>query len=219
MTKAEKYHVEQLQRAVEITRMDLDALTPDGYVELQEQLFEFIYGAGSERVKQSMLVVGPVETLREELLKTMADKQRPMVPDESLRPIVESIKKTIAGIARSQGGFILVTKVTKAELTATVDNKSSPFVLRWSINPEEGARLALFLHLEGSGLSLDRFRYCARKGCNNIFVLASYARADHKHYCSKACSRYAAVLKYRQGKAEEEKKKLEKKRSKKQKKK
>jgi hypothetical protein len=59
----------------------------------------------------------------------------------------------------------------------------------------QAAKIALLLHLSGSGLTADRIQSCPL--CSAIFILGSHARQDRDHYCSIRCSRYAATKIYR----------------------
>lgn len=198
MTKSEKYHVAQLERAVEISRVDLDDLSPADFLKLKEELYQFIYGTNLGVAQQRMAVRVPWEKFNPKFLRRFKrDRDRKLIPDDCVREVVDFLRNCICAIAEKPGAISLGVKVTNAELSTTVQDPSSPFVLEWRIDPTEGIRLALLLHLAGSGLSADRIRHCPRDGCGNLFVLSSYARSDRERYCSIRCSRYAATLAYR----------------------
>ena len=197
MTDREKIHVAQLKKAAEIASVEIDALVPSGYMKLQADLYEFIHGAG---IGQAM----PIENLTDSELKNWE-----LVPSAHVREIVKYLKRTLGGIADTEGGFTVVAELSKAELDVSATDKSSPFSAHWVAEPVQAAKIALLLHLVGSGLTADRVLRCPLPGCGNIFILASYARLDRMHYCHPRCARNAATKLFRARKMFKERRTLD----------
>src|SRR5262249_42050451 len=145
-SEAQAYHVAQLEKAVKIIRTDLDRLTPTELLKLREDLHEFCYGAGFGPARQGMLQHIPLEKFRMDLFLEDIKRQRKVIPDDAVREIVESLKKSLTGIATTPGGFGIEAKMTDAVLNLSAPDKSSPLNLAWSLVPREAARLALVLH-------------------------------------------------------------------------
>jgi predicted RNA-binding Zn ribbon-like protein len=124
-------------------------------------------------------------------------RQRKMIPDDSVREIVEYLKRTITGIATTPAGFSIDADITDAKMILSASDKSSALSLTWNLTPMEAAKLSFVLHFYGSGLTADRIRKCPLESCGNIFVLKSYAREDREHFCSIKCARNAATRRYR----------------------
>jgi hypothetical protein len=67
-------------------------------------------------------------------------------------------------------------------------------------DPQIQARIALGLHVEQSGLTIERIRRCPR--CENVFVMERKPLENREnHYCGAPCARAAAMKAYneRQG--------------------
>jgi len=201
MTKSdtEKYHIAQLEKAVSIIRLDLDHSTAGERAKVATDLYEFVGGSEIAGIKLGQEV--PVDKLKEE---EFLEFNR--VPAHYIPGIIADLKRTLVGIADQPASFIAQAEISKGKLNAFAD-PASPFKLSWIMNPSEGARFALLLHLAGSGLTGNRIRLCPLKTCRNVFVLTSYARADRLHYCSNRCARNAATLRYREKQSKQTKKK------------
>src|SRR4030095_14393021 len=104
-TETAAYHITQLEKAVAITRQNLDALTPAEFLKLRQDLHDFCYGAGFGSARQGMLQHIPLEKFRmDDFLDDIA-QQRKMIPDDVVRSIVEGLKRRLTGIATTPGGF------------------------------------------------------------------------------------------------------------------
>ena len=202
MVKPQDYHVAQLENAVEISRTDLDALTPDQYVRLQERLREFIYGSEFGATKQAMILHFPAEKFREVFLRTMRG-EREMIPDELLRPTVENIKKTIEGIANAPGGFSIVAKIGR---------RPSPFIGREQLRRRSSRRVALIGKMEGTEkLSLlfspsrspasRQAAFAIARAATKSLLLRVMRAPIAPANCSKSCAQYVATKNYRKNKA------------------
>src|SRR5262245_292453 len=205
-SKAEAYHVAQLEKAAEIIRTDLDRLTPAEFVKLREDLHEFCYGAGFGPARQGMLQHIPLENFRLDEFFDEVKRQRKMIPDNVVREIVESLRKALTGIATTAGGFSIPAEVTKGVFNLSAPDKVSLPTLTLNFTAEEAAMVALNIHFSGSGLTAGRIRICPLESCGNLFVLKSYAREDREHYCSIRCTRNAATRRYRENKAKKKRK-------------
>lgn len=192
MTDIEKRHIEQLQRAAEIAKVDLDSMSPGEFLRLQGDLHEFISSSGvGQRTPLGKLTDAELENWE-------------LLPKVYVKEIVEYLRKRLSALATTNGAFIIPEPFLNIEIEGWVDDKSQPFKLRWRAEPPQAGKLAFFLHFAGSRLPAERFLPCPN--CGHIFVLASYARKDHDHFCSRRCSRhmgtriYRARAAYREGK-------------------
>src|SRR5262245_770395 len=204
-SKAEAYHVAQLEKAAEIIRTDLDRLTPAEFVKLREDLHEFCYGAGFGPARQGMLQHIPLENFRLDEFFDEVKRQRKMIPDNVVREIVESLRKALTGIATTAGGFSIPAEVTKGVFNLSAPDKSSLFTMTWNFTAEEVAIPALGTHLSGSGLTADRILIWRLESCGKLLDIKSYGREDREHYCSTKCARNAATIRYREKKARKQK--------------
>jgi hypothetical protein len=206
-SKTEGYHIAQLEKAAEIIRTDLDQLTPAEFLKLREDLYAFCYGAPIGPARQGMRQHIPLEKFRLDEFFDEVKRQRKLIPDDTVREIVELLRQTLTGIATQIRWAGIEVQLTDAVLNLTAQDKSSPFGLAWSVLPREAARLALIIHLYGSGLTANRIRICPLESCGNLFILKSYAREDREHYCSIRCTRNAATRRYRENKAKKKRRK------------
>src|SRR5262249_26512296 len=191
----------QLEKAVQIVRQNLDALTLAEFLKLREDLHEFCYGSPMGPARQGMLQHNPLEKFRMDEFLEDIKRQRKMIPDDVVRSIVEELKKRLTGIATTPGGFSIPAEVTKGVFNLSAPDKSSLPTLTSNFTAEEAAILALVVHFYGSGLTGNRIRICPLESCGNLFLLTSYAREDREHYCSIRCTRNAATRRYRESKA------------------
>jgi hypothetical protein len=184
MTQTEKSHIEQLKKAAELVRIDASKLTPAGYMKLQEDLYEFVHGAG-------IGIVVPIKNLTDKELRNWK-----LFPELFVKEAIDLLKEQLGKIAREEGGFtIQIKELSGAQIELRVKDKSSPFTTHLATESVQAVSYALFQHLAGSGLIGDRIQIC--RLCRNVFILGSHARQDHDHYCSTRCSRYAATKIYR----------------------
>ena len=60
-----------------------------------------------------------------------------MIPDDSVRDIVETLKRRLTGIATTPRGFSIDADLTDAKLILTAPDKSSPLSLKWNLLPKK----------------------------------------------------------------------------------
>jgi hypothetical protein len=217
MTKDERMHRRQLEKAALISNMDLNELTSSQYVKLQADLYEFLSAAGLRGLRAPLMNIRP-DDIRDqvlvpthyvpEMLRALRDQLIDIATvaavgkdgDVALGPLIQPTNKPYSG-------FDLET-TAPVTLQIRSGSRSEPFSFIFNMEPTpDGAKWALLYHLGHSNLSPDRVRFCPREGCDNVFVLGSHARTDRMRYCSIRCSGLVAAKKYRQKKEEEEKKK------------
>jgi hypothetical protein len=195
MTEAEKFHKAQLEKATEVARRDVNALSPTERVKLQADLHEFLLRGGVH------MLVDLSKVTAEEIMKTLVPL--PYVPE-----VVEGIRETLEWLVVQDGetvmsdpekpGTINLSATATATLQLRADSVSSPFRLYFAMQPnKETAKWALLYHLKHSGVTPDRIQLCPRYECKNIFVLGVHADPTRAHYCSPKCSQAAALKVYR----------------------
>jgi hypothetical protein len=186
MTKAQKHHIRQLQKAVELSRIDFDALTPIEHQRLRLDLLEFQMESGLGVNYLQRLDASPEE------LSTRG------VPEDCVKEMIEGIEKTLSQFAEAKYPSVIPAMPKNLKFHAWLWNPSQPIFMKTSMEPGYQAGVFAFLrHFEGSGLSPDRVRHCPLEDCGNLFVLGSHARTDRMRYCSVRCSRLAATRAYR----------------------
>jgi len=219
MTKVERMHRRQLEKAALIANVDVDALTPSELVKLQVDLYEFLSASGLRGMRV------PISNIRREDIRERTDEI--LVPRHYVPEIVKTLREKFVDIAvvaaagvnadlakvdliqptnESYAGFN-IDVTARVTLQVRSGARSEPFSFKFSMEPtREAAEWALFYHLGHSGLSPDRVRFCPREGCDNVFVLGSHARIDRKRYCSIKCSQAMAAKAHRERTAEQERK-------------
>ena len=189
MTDAQKQHIKQLQKAAEISRANWDELSSIERQRLRLDLYEFHFSSG----------------LGMHYLQTEGDVDA-HVPERYVKDMLGRLRDTFAKLVDAKEFPLRInTKPKDIEFNVYLGDPSMRFYLHANMEPGgDAAVYALLRHFEGSGLSLDRVKFCPREDCRNIFVLGSHARTDRMRYCSVKCSRLAATKAYRQRKAEEQ---------------
>ena len=134
MTKGEKFHREQLQRAAELSRVDVDKLNPIERERLRLDLWEFqtIVGFGTHYLQTEGETV-------------------PGVPERYVKEMVEGLKDGFAKLmALDAFPFRLRLNPKDVHFTAVVVDRSTPPVVHTNLEMgRDSALYALFKHFEG----------------------------------------------------------------------
>src|SRR5262249_13549754 len=146
MTKSEKFHRQQLQKAAELSRIDPDKLNPIERERLRLDLWEF-----------QMTIVGFGTHYEQAEGDTV-----PGIPDHYVTEMVEGLRDGFAKLMTLDAfPFRLRLNPKDVHFTAVVADRSMPPAVHTNLEMgRDSALYALFKHFEGSGIGIDRIRIC-----------------------------------------------------------
>jgi hypothetical protein len=191
-----KEHIAWLKWAILFCRRDLESLREGDWLNLREDLYEFIAGTSIPQPKSPFwaMVLPPLE--KPKFVAAMTPEKVKDI-QRALRTDVECIVNE-----RSDSGMVNLTP-KGIEFSFAWFGPETPFVQLVQERDERMAsRLALGLHLVQGIVTRDQFRKCP-PGCGNLFLIERKPRADRNYYCSPRCARNAASKAYRRNKKEE----------------
>jgi hypothetical protein len=189
-------HITAVKWAISVAQLDVEHLRAGDWVNLQEDLYEFIHG-------DYRLLPGAAVR---QFIESNADKTKywkKMIKESFCKKITRSIVQKIqarfyevlshltygASMSWCEGGkdagFIFYA------------NSESPF--EWDVrsaDPLRSAPIALGAHLVGSGVTMRQLRICP--DCQTMFLLTRRPRKDRHFHCSTRCARNAATKHYRE---------------------
>ena len=174
-------HIKSLECAVLLLRRKLGDLREGDWLNLKEELYEFVYG----------------RDLHEYLAKKKSANNSPILLDvdkptfmEQITPAeIEKIKEGIATyllrFALDNGQPVVApsVKTRDAHFIFAAVGSSGPFSMIVHVEDRGlAAQVAVGLHLVGSGIAREQLRICPE--CQRLFLLKRKPRKDKNFHCS-----------------------------------
>jgi len=178
-------HIKSLEWAVLFSRKDLKSLREGDWLNLKEDLYDFI--AAPTPLQTSFL---PPST-KEEFIRT--------VTPAKVSQIQERIKSDLFKYSYTpndpSGEPIIRAKAVEFNFVSF--GPDIPFYqLIQELDATTSARLALGFHLVGARVTQSNIRNCPE--CRSVFLIKRKPRNDRTFHCSLRCSRNAATRRYRE---------------------
>jgi hypothetical protein len=148
MTETQKHHIRQLQKAVDISRLDPEKLNPIERQRLRLDLEEFttIVGFGTHYVQTESGISH-------------------VIPDRFIKEMVEGLRDTLAKFAGpKEFPLVINTRPKDVHFNVYLGDSTMPFYVHASMElGRDAAVYALLKHFERSGLGIDRVQVCPRE--------------------------------------------------------
>jgi hypothetical protein len=189
-------HIRAVKWAILVAQLDVEHLRAGDWLNLQEDLYEFIHG-------DRRLLPGP--TVRR-FIQSNDEKTKywnKMIKESFCKKITRTLVKKIQARFHevlshlTYGGSMSWCEGGKDAGFIFYANSESPF--EWDVriaDPLSSAPIALGAHLVGSGVTVRQLRICP--GCQTMFLLTRRPRKDRHFHCSTRCARNAATKHYRE---------------------
>ena len=218
ISAAQQEHIKSLEWAIRFCQANLSALRDGDWINLKEDLYEFIE-YGQHTVAKMKAIFPDQDNLGRELKSEFCKR----TTEKEIAEVQGGLKKRLSGFAYSRGEqeVALLRKlrhldtacvpvqrlrITSGTIQLQGFKPNEPFSQSISFGPKPHLQikvdLALFRHLVSSGILRGQLRTCPE--CGRIFLLRRKPRSDQTFQCSLRCSRNAATRRYRERLAKEQ---------------
>jgi hypothetical protein len=202
------FATERLKFAVQFAQLDLDRLRPGDWMNLRDDLEQFIYGSHEQRT-QALKELGEVvkrslhdrDLIHREMLRRFREcyhleSPHPHeYPEDAFRALQEDVRRLLRGLvgSREKRGAAITPISVAVDLTIFVVPRMEGTPerrMQVPIGPTRDVFLWILSHLLDKG-PMDAIRQCPE--CDTIFC-----RVRKQQYCSKRCVARASMRKWRQ---------------------
>lgn len=189
-SEIEAEHIKWLVWAILFSQADLDSLREGDWLNLKEDLYEFID------------VPAPIQHLV--LPPAKRDEFVNLISREQVSKIQERIKSDLFAYSYKPDGpsGSPIIRARAVEFNFVSFGADMPFH-QWTqaLDVVVASRLALGFHLVGAKISQANIRICPE--CKSLFLIKRRPRKDRVFHCAIRCARLAATRRYRKKRKEE----------------